>query len=95
MGLRDSPYFYTIPLPLKIIQPTPGLTTTERILQLIENNPQGMTVRELSERLNRPVSMVNLCLKVLIAHKEIYVTKSMQGKHLVYRLSPVKSLSAS
>ncbi|MGK7930868.1 MAG: winged helix-turn-helix transcriptional regulator [Microcystaceae cyanobacterium] len=72
-------------MPFKIIQATPGLTTTEQILQLIEENAQGITVRELSERLNRPVSMINLCLKVLIAHKEIYLTNSLSKKRLIYR----------
>ncbi|MGK7943517.1 MAG: winged helix-turn-helix domain-containing protein [Microcystaceae cyanobacterium] len=81
-------------MPLKIIQATPGLTTTERIFHLIAEAPQGITVRELSERLNRPVSMVNLCLKVLIAHKEICFTQSTKGQHPIYRLSSSKSLSA-
>jgi predicted transcriptional regulator len=38
--------------------------------------PQGITVQELSDRLNRPVSMLNLCLKSLVATKKVLAKKN-------------------
>jgi DNA-binding IclR family transcriptional regulator len=52
---------------IKIIQATPGLKTTERLLILLQNYPEGITMRKLSQQLNRPVSMLNICLKTLIS----------------------------
>ncbi|MDJ0714587.1 MAG: hypothetical protein QNJ54_10255 [Prochloraceae cyanobacterium] len=69
---------------IKIIQATPGLTTTERIEQLIENHPQGITIKELSRTLNRPISMVQICLKSLISWRKVYAKPSKSGMHLIY-----------
>lgn len=55
-----------------IIKATPGLTTTESILELLREHPEGMTVKEISQALNRPVSMVNICLKALYSSGQIY-----------------------
>lgn len=63
-----------------IIKPTPGLTTSERILELLREHPKGMTVREISQALNRPVSMVNICLRSLIISKQVN-----QVSQIVYR----------
>ncbi|ACK70575.1 conserved hypothetical protein [Gloeothece citriformis PCC 7424] len=60
-------------MPIVIISATPGLTTTEEILNLILSHPEGLTIKELSITLNRPVSMIQICLKSLIADKKIYV----------------------
>lgn len=67
---------------IRIITPTPGPTTTELVLELIHNHPQGMTIGELQQQLNRPVSMLQICLKGLIADK--LVKKRKQGMQLVY-----------
>jgi len=56
-------------LAIKIISPTKGLNTSAQIFELMQFYPQGITVQELSERLNRPVSMLNLCLKKVVARK--------------------------
>ncbi|EAZ93153.1 hypothetical protein CY0110_03754 [Crocosphaera chwakensis CCY0110] len=49
-----------------IINATPGLTTNEQILELLENYPNGLTAKQLSQLLNRPVSMIQICLKLLV-----------------------------
>ncbi|MEL7039851.1 MAG: winged helix-turn-helix domain-containing protein [Cyanobacteria bacterium J06592_8] len=67
---------------IRIITPTPGPTTSERILELIRHNPQGMTITELEQHLNRPVSMLQICLKGLIADK--LIKKRKQGMQLIY-----------
>ena len=67
---------------IRILIPTPGKTTTERILELIQNNPQGLTIGELQQELNRPVSMLQICLKGLMADK--LINKRKQGMQLIY-----------
>lgn len=54
-----------------IIKATPGLTTNEKILELLKNHPDGLTVKQLSDQLNRPISMIQTCLKLLVACKKI------------------------
>lgn len=66
-------------MPIQIIQATPGPTTTERILDLIVVNPQGITIRELSHQLNRPVSMVYHCVKILMSSGEVDVRLTDNG----------------
>ncbi len=63
-------------LAIKIISPTKGLNTSAQIFELMQVYPQGITVQELSQRLNRPVSMLNLCLKSLVASKKIVARKN-------------------
>ncbi len=46
-----------------------GLTTGERLLQVINQYPDGCTIKHLSNSINRPVSMINLSLKALIRPK--------------------------
>ncbi|MDY7021663.1 MAG: helix-turn-helix domain-containing protein [Cyanobacteriota bacterium] len=67
---------------IRIITPKPGPTTSERILELIDRHPQGMTITDLEQHLNRPKSMLQICLKVLIADKLIKKRKS--GMQLIY-----------
>jgi hypothetical protein len=71
-------------LSIRIIEATPGPTTTERILELILAHPQGLTARELSKSLNRPVSMINHCLKRPIASKQVCVRLSESGMQQIY-----------
>ncbi|MBD2395807.1 winged helix-turn-helix domain-containing protein [Cyanobacterium aponinum FACHB-4101] len=58
---------------IKFIKSRGGLTTTERILQIIQENPKGLTLKSLKQEINRPVSMLNICLKTLIQTKQIRV----------------------
>ncbi|NER46085.1 MAG: winged helix-turn-helix transcriptional regulator [Symploca sp. SIO1A3] len=69
---------------IRIINPTPGPTTTERILELLNSGNQGMTIKELCNALNRPVSMVQRCLKLLIASGQVYSQLDDTRKQLVY-----------
>jgi predicted transcriptional regulator len=63
-------------LAIKIISPTKGLNTTAQIFEIMQVYPQGITVQELSDRLNRPISMLNLCLKSLVASKKVLAKKN-------------------
>ena len=63
-------------LAIKIISPKKGLNTSAQIFELMQFYPQGITVQELSECLNRPVSMLNLCLKSLVASKKVVARKN-------------------
>lgn len=69
---------------IKIISATPGFNTTEKILDIISHYPQGITTKELSEQLNRPVSMVNSCLKYLMNTKLIYARLDQPKQHWIY-----------
>jgi hypothetical protein len=59
-------------LSIRIIQGSSGPTTKEKILQLILASPQGITAKEICRTLNRPVSMVQICLKALKSSRKIY-----------------------
>ena len=61
---------------IKIISATPGPTTTEQILELIKSQTTGMTIREISSQINRPVSMLQVYLKQLVSSKQICAKKS-------------------
>jgi len=78
-------------LTIEIISATPGPTTTEKILELILAHPQGITVKEMSSQLNRPVSMIDRCLKLLISSKEISVRLSSNGMQKICYPNMVKS----
>jgi hypothetical protein len=69
---------------IKIIRATPGPNTTERILDLINAHPEGITLSQLSQQLNRPVSMINHCLKSLISSEQVFVKLSDSGMQQVY-----------
>lgn len=69
---------------IKIINATRRTTTTERVLWLVRAYPQGITVKELSKHLNRPISMINLCLKSLIADKQIDAQFDEELKQCIY-----------
>jgi predicted transcriptional regulator len=71
-------------LTIKIISATPGLSTTEKILDVISLCPEGITTKELSNRLNRPVSMVNSCLKYLIDTNLVYARLDQIQQHWIY-----------
>ncbi len=68
----------------KIISATPGLTTQEEILKIIREQATGITIKQLSKVLNRPVSMLQVCLKQLIASKQIHSKKSKTSHSIIY-----------
>ncbi|MEA5536811.1 winged helix-turn-helix transcriptional regulator [Crocosphaera sp. XPORK-15E] len=74
-----------------IIKATPGPKTDDRILELLKNHPQGLTVKELSEQLNRPVSMIQTCLKLLVSSQKVTVKKKEMVK-VYYLRSPTKEI---
>ncbi|EAZ88462.1 winged helix-turn-helix transcriptional regulator [Crocosphaera chwakensis] len=78
-------------MPFTIISPTPGPTTKELILELILTHPEGITVKSLSDRLNRPVSMINYCLKDLKNSNFIQAKLNPDHKQLIYY--PVSSFT--
>ena len=81
---------------MAIVEITPdfsSITTTDRLLELIHHHPDGLTIKELSDRLNRPVSMIQICLKILIASKKVAVRQQIYGQQLakVYISKPEKT----
>ena len=71
-------------VPIKIIDPQPGKNTQEIVKEIIELRNTGITIKELSQQLNRPVSMLQICLKELISSKEIVARQSKVSKTLIY-----------
>lgn len=69
---------------INIISATPGIKTDEQILQLIQTRNTGITIKEISKLINRPISMVQICLKDLIASKAIFSRKNKVGVGLIY-----------
>lgn len=58
---------------LIFIEARGGLTTSEQLLGVINQHPQGLTIKQLSHIINRPVSMINLCLKQLSSRKQVKI----------------------
>ncbi len=77
---------------IEITPDCPSPTTTDRLLQSIRTHPDGLTIKELSEILNRPVSMVQICLKTLVANRQVMVKQRSYGQKLakVYILKPTR-----
>ncbi len=75
----------------------PSLTTADRLLESIRNHPEGLTIRQLADRLNRPISMLQICLKILIASRKVAIRQQNNGQQLakVYILKPDKLQSQS
>ncbi|MDJ0591426.1 MAG: winged helix-turn-helix transcriptional regulator [Pleurocapsa sp. MO_226.B13] len=69
---------------ITIISATPGISTREQILQIIQARNTGITIKEISKLINRPVSMIQVCLKDLIASKAIFSRKNKVGVGLIY-----------
>jgi DNA-binding transcriptional regulator YiaG len=81
---------------LAIIEITPDLsrsTTTERLLELIHTHPDGLTIKELADSLNRPISMLQICLKILLASQKVAVKQRNHGQQIakIYTLKPERS----
>ncbi len=45
-------------------------------------HPDGLTVKELSDILNRPVSMIQICLKTSIANRQVTIKQRSYGQKL-------------
>ena len=69
---------------INIISPTPGISTKEQILQIIQARKTGITVKEIKRILNRPISMIQIHLKELISAKAIFSRKNKAGVGLIY-----------
>lgn len=69
---------------ITIISATPGISTREQILQLIQTRNTGITIKEISKLINRPISMIQVCLKELIADKVIFTRQNKVGVGLIY-----------
>ena len=80
---------------IEITPDSPSLTTTDRLLESIRNHPDGITIKELAQTLNRPVSMLQICLKVLIASQKVVVRLDNNGQQLakVYIAKPDRTQS--
>jgi DNA-binding transcriptional regulator YiaG len=81
---------------LAIVEITPdfsSLTTTDRLLESIAQSPDGVTIKELADTLNRPISMLQICLKILIASQKVAIKQQDRGGQLakVYVLKSVKT----
>lgn len=69
---------------INIISATPGIGTHEQILELIQTRTTGITIKEISKLINRPISMIQVCLKDLISNKAIFTRKNRAGVGLIY-----------
>ena len=69
---------------IQIISATPGMTTQEQILQLVKERKTGITIKEIKQILNRPISMIQINLKELIADKAVITHKNRAGVGLIY-----------
>jgi hypothetical protein len=69
---------------IKIIRPTPGPNTTERVLEIVREQSTGITIKQISDRIQRPVSMIQVCLKQLISTKQIYARQNKMGVGSIY-----------
>lgn len=72
-------------LNLAIIEIPPDFsssTTTDRLLELISIHPDGLTIKELADTLNRPVSMLQICLKILTASRKVTVKQRTNGQQI-------------
>jgi predicted transcriptional regulator len=69
---------------IKIISASPGISTQEQLLKLVESKKTGITIKEIKQVLNRPISMIQIHLKELIADKAIITHKNKAGVGLIY-----------
>ena len=69
---------------INIISATPGVSTREQVLEIIQAKQTGVTSKEICQVLNRPISMIQIYLKDLIASKVICTHKNKVGAGLIY-----------
>ncbi len=77
---------------IEITPDFPSSTTTDRLLELIHSHPDGLTIKELADTLNRPISMLQICLKILTASRKVAVRQYNNGQRIakVYISKPEK-----
>ena len=68
---------------IEITPDLPSLTTTDRLIESIDNHPEGLTIKQLADILNRPISMLQICLKTPIASQKVTVRQYKYGENLV------------
>jgi predicted transcriptional regulator len=73
-----------IVIEIKIINASPGMSTQEQVLQLVQTRKTGITIKEIKRILNRPISMIQIHLRELIADKVIITHKNKAGVGLIY-----------
>jgi hypothetical protein len=71
-------------LTIQFIQATPGPRTDERILEFVRANPQGIAAKQISRQIDRPISMVQVCLKYLLSSGKVYCRIDKDGGQRVY-----------
>ncbi|MBE9047822.1 winged helix-turn-helix domain-containing protein [Pleurocapsales cyanobacterium LEGE 10410] len=69
---------------INIISATPGISTQEQILQLIQARHTGITIKEINKILNRPISMIQVYLKDLVAAKAVVSRENRAGVGMIY-----------
>ena len=69
---------------INIISATPGISTQEQVLKLVQARKTGITIKEIKRILNRPISMIQIHLQELIADKAIVTHKNKAGVGLIY-----------
>ena len=69
---------------IKIISATPGVNTREQILEIVKARNTGITIKEISKLIDRPISMIQIYLKDLIAVKAVCSRKNKVGVGLIY-----------
>lgn len=69
---------------IKIISASPGVSTQEQVLQLVQARRTGITIKEIKSIVNRPISMIQIYLRELIADKAIITHKNKAGVGLIY-----------
>lgn len=60
-----------------------SLNTTERIIESIRHRPEGLTIGELADLLNRPISMIQICMKTAIASQTVALKQYKRGDRSV------------
>jgi DNA-binding transcriptional regulator YiaG len=60
----------------------PSSTTIDRLLDLIQDHPDGLTIKQLANLLNRPISMVQICLKTPIVSQRVTFRQQNNGQKL-------------
>lgn len=69
---------------IKIISASPGVSTQEQVLQLVQARKTGITIKEIKSIVNRPISMIQIHLRELIADKAIITHRNKAGVGLIY-----------
>jgi DNA-binding transcriptional regulator YiaG len=74
----------------------PSSTTIDRLLDLIQDHPEGLTIKQLANLLNRPISMVQICLKTPVVSQSVTFRPQNNGQQLakVYIARPDQAVSA-